>query len=196
MCRRGTSATCSISRKNKKVAPSFRAKSKGGLESVLYLWGMKYRSLSIDELQHLAEDFKQFLIVNEIYHENWVEMNESNPTKAQEVVNIFSDQVLQKVYEKIQYLEFHSTDSFLVFNVQGDQILLVSIQVKDEFKAQITLDTTENIHYALVQHLDKLHYFRTSKKLTRSREEEIHSMIESGCILSTEEFWNSLLQSI
>ena len=66
---------------------------------------MKYRTLKEDELLGLEEEFKQFLIVNGIHNDEWVKMNQEETDKAVELVNIFSDTVLQTVYEKIKFID-------------------------------------------------------------------------------------------
>ena len=38
-----------------------------------------------------------------------------------------------------------------------------------------------------------LSYFKTEKKYVKSRETEIHEMIEQGCFNSTQAFWDALL---
>ena len=88
---------------------------------------MKYRILTNEELSHLAEDFKQFLIVSGVHAEEWEEMNKTDILKAVQIVEIFSDTVLQKVYEKIKFVEFRSENSCIVFDCQEDKLELISI---------------------------------------------------------------------
>ena len=42
---------------------------------------MKYRNLTLEELKHLEEELKQFLILNHVYAEEWETLNKENPTK-------------------------------------------------------------------------------------------------------------------
>jgi hypothetical protein len=62
---------------------------------------MKYRCLTDDELRLLADDLKHFLIVNGVHAEEWEYINKVNPSKATQLVELFSDTVLDKVYSKI-----------------------------------------------------------------------------------------------
>ena len=57
----------------------------------------------MEELEVFSEDFKHFLIINGVHHEEWVEMNDSKKEQANQLVILFSDSVLQKVYEKIEF---------------------------------------------------------------------------------------------
>jgi hypothetical protein len=72
---------------------------------------MKYRILSDEELAHLEDDFKQFLIVSEVHDDEWREMNKKDSEKALSLVRLFSDTVLQKVYEKVKFIEHRSPNA-------------------------------------------------------------------------------------
>lgn len=153
---------------------------------------MKYRILTDEELSHLAEDFKQFLIVTGVHAEEWEEMNKTDVSKAIQLVEVFSDTVLQKVYEKITYLEFRSEDSCVVFNFGSTSVKLISMQRKTN--SILDLSTPESIHEALKNSFQDLTFFRSEKQYSMSREEEIHKMIEQGCYISSAEFWNLLCE--
>lgn len=155
---------------------------------------MKYRILTNDELSHLEEDFKHFLIVNGVHTEEWERLNKEDIQKAIDLVEIFSDTVLQKVYEKLQYLEFRSVDSCMVFHFLLEKVELISIQ--KNAASTIDLSTSEGIHEALVHSFSNLTFFQSEKKYSDYREQEIHRMFEQGCLISSSEFWNSLKEVI
>ncbi len=151
---------------------------------------MKYRVLRQEELQALEEEFKQFLIVHGIYTETWEELNCEQPEKAIQLIEIFSDTVLQKVYEKIRFVEFRSPETCIVFNCLPDTIQLISIQKKPTTPTD--LSTPESIHHALKTSPETLVFFRKEKAYTSTREAEIHKLLEENCLISTYEFWDSL----
>ena len=155
---------------------------------------MNYRILSKEELSHLEEDFKHFLIVNGVHAEEWESLNKNEVKKAIQLVEVFSDTVLQKVYEKIEYLEFRSLDTCMVFHVCEDKIELISIHRKAE--STIDLSSVESIHEALKNHGAQLTFFKTEKPYSKNRETESHEMIEHGCVLSSSQFWTALSLSI
>ena len=146
--------------------------------------------LSAEELVPFEEDLKQFLIVNGVHGDEWEQMNRETPEKAIELVALFSDTVLQKVYEKIMFLEFRSIDSCLVFHCLSDRMLLIAIQ---HTQPDVDLSTPESIHAALTGDLSKLTFFRSEKIHQHSREEEVHRLFEQGCVPSDEAFWNALV---
>lgn len=154
---------------------------------------MKYRMLTHDELIHLDEDLKHFLIVNGVHDTQWEALNRDSPEKAAELVGVFSDTVLQKVYEKLEYLEFRSPDACLVFRCGKESMTVIALNRRRD-AAIVDLSTPEGIHNALVNHPDSLTWFRSEKAYISIRELEIHYMIEQGCFVSTADFWESLQQ--
>ena len=154
---------------------------------------MKYRMLSDEELEIFEEDLKQFLIVNGVHGDEWEAMNKSQPEKAIELVGLFSDSVLQKVYEKIKFIEHRSEKSCMVFNLLEDKIDLISINAKYD---TVNLSTPEGVHEALVSQTDKLTFFQSTKSYAKVREDEIHEMLMQGCVNSSEAFWKQLKKAL
>jgi hypothetical protein len=155
---------------------------------------MKYRMLTKEEMEIFDEDFKHFLITNGVSNEEWLEMNKIQLDQATKLVELFSDTVLQKVYEKMQYLEFRSQESCLVFNCLPDSIELISLNANPN--STVNLSTPDLIHRSLIEHPESIQFFRSEKKYTTLRELEIHKMLEQGCLNSSAEFWKALLSSI
>jgi hypothetical protein len=156
---------------------------------------MKYRLLTDEELHLLEDDLKQFLVVNQVYKEEWEEMNKSNPELALQMIELFSDNVLQIVYEKVKFLEHRTIDSCFVFKCGAEKLELIALQKKNPTDL-IDLSTPEGIHEALTKHADLLSFFTNEKPYSQGREMEIHQMLEQGCVNSTEEFWSALEKTL
>lgn len=157
---------------------------------------MKYRMLTNEELTHLENELKQFLIINHVYKEEWERMNRETPELANDLVGLFSDQVLQRVYENIHFLEHRSKDACLVFKLGKDSIEMIGLQKKNSESSLINFETPESIHEALTIHPKEIGFFKHTKAYSKQREEEIHQMIEQGCVKSSEEFWKLLLEVV
>lgn len=155
---------------------------------------MKYRVLSDEELQHLEGDLKAFLIINGIEGDTWKKLNGEEPDKALALVELFSDQVLQTVYEKIEFLEMRTPESCLVFRLNKKELVLISLNRNPG--STIDLSTVEGIHDALVNRFKELQLFTSKRLYAREREQEIHQMIQEGCSLSSGEFWDALTKVI
>jgi hypothetical protein len=151
---------------------------------------VKYRYLEKDELSHFEEEFKQFLIVNHIYHEDWLKINKEHPQKALDLVGLFSNQILQRVYEKIKYLEFRSKNYCDVFFFDKNEVFLIKVESKIENK--FNFNNANEIHSALTSNFSEVNLYKSSKKYKATREIEIHLLLEKGAILSSKDFWDSL----
>jgi hypothetical protein len=66
---------------------------------------------------------------------------------------------------------------------------LISLQRKDQ---NCDLSSVESIHEALQNHVSNLNFFKSEKPYHSTRESAIHELIESGCVVSSSEFWNVL----
>ena len=149
---------------------------------------MRFRSLSIDELKELETEFKQFLIINQVYNEEWIEMNQKDLEKANALVDLFSDQVLEKVYSKIDFLEKRDRHAFSVFAVTKTDIETITIQSKNQ---SIELVTNSQIETALNQHLNELEIYCGTKKLAKDKCDEVFDLIKEGCSISSFDVWHS-----
>ena len=76
---------------------------------------VKYRFLTDEELKEFDEEFKHFLIANGLHAEEWKAMNEKDPDRAIEVVGLFSDLILDKVYDKTEYILHQNPTSLRAF---------------------------------------------------------------------------------
>lgn len=150
---------------------------------------MKYRILTKEEMEIFDEDFKHFMITNGVTNEEWIEMNQSDLEKATALVELFSDTVLQKVYEKLQFIEFRSEDACMVFHCKKENMELISLNKKG---GKADLSTPKTIHNSLTNYPDDLSIFKTEKNYTDSREKEMHQLFEKGCFVSSQEFWDAL----
>jgi hypothetical protein len=151
---------------------------------------MRFRLLSNEELSHLDTEFKQFLIVNHIHAEDWLKINEREPEKSLALVELFSDTVLLKVYEKIQFLEFREQSLFSVYKISEDKVQAIHIKSENE---SISLETDVKISVALKSYLSDLNVYKAEKKVQPFKEDEIHRLIQQGCLVSNEFVWSQMM---
>ena len=150
---------------------------------------MRFRILSDDELKHLENDFKQFLIVNQLHKEVWLELNQSSPEKALALVELFSDMVLLKVYEKINFLEYRNNRIFSIYKISENQIQAIHIKSENE---KVSILSDEELALALKNNLKELNIYKAEKQVSPYKEDEIHKLIQQGCILSNEFVWSKM----
>ena len=153
---------------------------------------MKYRYLTDDELSYFAEELKQFLIVNGIYNDEWTKINQENPDKARDLVGIFSDQILEKVYSNIHFLENRSEERCTVIHISEEKSELIILERKPE-NTFPSFSTPENIHLALQKNLQDIQFFKASKPNGIEKSILIHQYLQQDFVPSNKEFWSSLI---
>tara|TARA_B100001093_G_scaffold519801_1_gene610563 strand:- start:10055 stop:10537 length:483 start_codon:yes stop_codon:yes gene_type:complete len=145
---------------------------------------MKYRVLSNKELESLKDDFIRFLSANTVTGKDWAKIKSNKPNEASKLIEIFSDIVWEKSLEKIKYLE-HRDDKYLkVFFCGENKMEMVGFKVNAK-NAPSLLD--ENIIKLLGSGEFKFSelsaVFSSSEKNYKiSRNMDMFSMIESGCV--------------
>jgi len=146
----------------------------------------KYRLLSNKELKLMEKDFIEYLVVNSIIADDWIKLKKNDPEKAQKIIELFSDVVLEKVLRKLQYLKKVNKDSILCFHYQSNQVVLVGIQ--ENIPGAITkLGTSQSYN------IDDYELMYSEKEYKKQREIEMFNMIEKGAIISDGKLYNQLI---
>lgn len=146
---------------------------------------MKYRCLTDEELKELEEEFKHFLISNNVYTEEWEELNKKKDKKVQLLVEMFSDIVLDKALKNILFLEHITTTDIKVFSCTANEMILIGVTSK-EGKVDFTTQNMDELSQI------PLNIFKTEKPYHKEREAEVFELLQSGCSIIDEERFNKL----
>ena len=146
----------------------------------------KYRLLSNKELKLMEKDFIEYLVVNSITADDWIKLKKNDPEKAQMILELFSDVVLEKVLRKSQYLKKVNKDSILCFHYQSNQVVLVGIQ--ENIPGAITKLWTSQSY-----NIDDYELMHSEKEYKKQREIEMYRMIEKGAIISDGKLYKQLI---
>ncbi len=146
---------------------------------------VKYRRLSIDELKELESEFVRFLASNSVTADDWVGIKEKTPEKAEQLMDMFSDIVFEKILEKVDYLEHKRKGDLRVYKFLDDHIKMVGMYVEGE----TTLDFTKNespevMMQQLRQSGGNVKMFTGEKKYKKTKEMEIFLIMEEGALIS------------
>lgn len=150
---------------------------------------MRFRQLSLEELELLKDDFIKFLASNTVTAEDWVKTKKDKPEKAQELIEVFSDIVMEKVYSKVVLLEKREKNNLLFFRFEGDLMQILGVSTPNETVDFVDSKTVNQIQLEKI----KLEGFRTSKVLEKNKKaEEVHFLIESGAFMGNEKLYETL----
>ena len=135
---------------------------------------MHYPCLSLAQLEALETDFVAFLIVNGVEGETWKTLNETNPSKAQELVNLFSQVVWEKVLKETNYVK-RLSESERIFGYLGEEqgVLLIGQQNPSGWA-----------------------FHKAKKQWEGKRESEVFTLLQQGFERATEQEFTEVSQLI
>jgi len=146
---------------------------------------MKYRRLSSEELSELEKEFIDFLIVNGVTADVWVDLKADDKEKADSIIDSFSDVVFEGILRKTQYLDFVTPTSVKSFQCLANEIVLVGL----DSEVSSGIDFTKNDWQS---DFSDLKIYNSSKQYKNSREEELFNMIQNGASISNGELFKQL----
>jgi Family of unknown function (DUF6495) len=157
--------------------------------------GMKYRRLTINELEELQQEFVLFLAGNSITGDDWVRMKENDPKKSDEFIDIFSDLIFEKILKKVEHLEFKTAKDMKLFHCLEDKIVMMGLFVEghsnlDFSKPADPVEMLEQLKNSSAQ----LKLYQAEKQFSKQREMELFEMMENGCLISKGELFHTLQQ--
>ena len=154
---------------------------------------MKYRRLSKEELAEVEKEFINFLVTHTITGEDWLKIKRETPEKAEQLIELFSDIVFEKVLKKVEYLEFKSLTDIKTFQCLPDKIKLMGLHVAGESKLDFSQDMAPQQMMNLLQESNaELKLYSAEKSYSKERELELFEMMESGCLISKGDLYKTL----
>lgn len=150
---------------------------------------VKYRRLSSDELKELEKEFVEYLVVNGIIANDWERMKQEDSSKAERIVDLFSDVVFEGVFRKANYLVHQAPEQLFAFHALEEKIILVGI-----------IDETGQLDFTLPETFDQLKQeipmglkvFQQEKKYVKQRELELFEMVQGGAYISDGQLFKQL----
>lgn len=105
----------------------------------------KYRNLTQEELVSFEPEFVKYLVVNGIVAEDWEKMKAENPEKAEQIVDIFSDVILEGVLRKIQFIEIRQKNYVQTIQCLPDKMIMFAMSCKDKsYDMRTFIDTASS----------------------------------------------------
>ena len=151
----------------------------------------KYRRLTLQELESLEKDFTRFLASQSIAPSDWLRMKEEEPDQMMNMIDLFSDIVMEKVMEKVQFLQHRSKSTIRVFHLAKDKAICTALETDD-----LNTDLTDAEHVAKLASgapiPGKIRIFQLEKQYEKSRNEEVWDMLQRGCYQAEQSMFNAL----
>jgi hypothetical protein len=151
---------------------------------------MKYKRLATEELLALQPDFVNYLASMQITAPDWEKMKRDEIEKANELIDIFSDVVYDKVLSKINYLEFRDEKTLNIFYFGKEKIRLIGLRVKEGGMLDLTAPNVfdqwnENSHTSV-------NIVRSERDYEKEKHLEIFELLQSGCLITDDKLFRIL----
>ncbi|MGB0931770.1 MAG: DUF6495 family protein, partial [Chitinophagales bacterium] len=91
---------------------------------------MKFRRLTYEELEERTSQFIQFLAKNTIDTPQWGELLQTNPEHACQLVDDFSDLVMEHKLNQIDYLEQRTKTDLKVYKLLKTKAVFIHLQIE------------------------------------------------------------------
>ena len=148
---------------------------------------MKYKRLRVEELHSLEKEFISFLASAQITAQDWELMKKQELHKAEELIEVFSDVVYDKVMRNIKYVEYRDDKTLNIYHCGNDTIQLIGLRVSANSPINLM---SENILDQWQQNHDAgVSIVRSQKKYLTTREEEVFALLQNGCTVTTEKYF-------
>jgi len=141
----------------------------------------KYRSLTLEELELLKDDFIKFLIVQGYDNAQWEKTKNELSDEAKRLIDLFSDIVIEKSLSNIQCLEHFDGKSMKIFKCEDKEISLVAINADKHFTSwhEMTKEIQSDPNIFSI--------YKTSKPYSIDRNAEVYKMLNSGASIGNAE---------
>jgi hypothetical protein len=147
---------------------------------------MKYRRLTSEELEQLQDNFIRFLAAQSITGMDWTTMKTANPERAEELIEQFSDVVIEKTLHNVEYLEYKEKQDMKMFHCQEDKIVMFGLFAEGATDLDFTSNDAPDVMMEKMKSSNANLKVYTAEKVYKDgkRLEEIFRMIENGSKIS------------
>lgn len=149
---------------------------------------MSFRKLTEDELEELKDEFVQYLVANGVDADLWEQYKKDEPEKADLFVQQFSNVVLQKSLEKVEYLEHRTPSDLKLFHCGKDAIDLIALKSS-------VVDLTNMAEFN-AEEFKNIEIFKATKPYTKKREVELFELTKKGCQITSHMLYDLLKQMV
>lgn len=146
---------------------------------------MKYRRLRTDELEEMEKEFVTFLASNSVTSDDWEKLKGEQPAKADQLIELFSDIVFDKVLEKVEYLEYKAPKDMKTFYFGSEKATMLGVRVEGDSRIDFTRDDSpEQMSGQMMMSGAKLKMYRAEKEYQKDRKLEMFDLMENGALIS------------
>jgi hypothetical protein len=151
---------------------------------------MKYKRLTTEELKELEPEFVHFLAAAQITGPDWDKMKKNKPSQAEELIEVFSEMVYEKVLGKIKFLEYREKKTLNIFDCGETQITLVGLRVHEH--SDLDLTSPDIFTQWNESHSNAVTVIKTERNYQKERGLEVFELLQNGCYITDDHLFTIL----
>ncbi|MEL6987679.1 MAG: DUF6495 family protein [Bacteroidota bacterium] len=146
---------------------------------------MKYRRLSIEELKNMEKEFIEFLSSNQVTGDDWQKMKQDNPDQCEELMDLFSDIVFEKILTKINLLEHRSKSEISYLHFGEEEVDMVGVKLEGSEDIDFTKNEPSDQMIAKAQASNAtLSVFSAKRSYSKDdRNQEVFKHLQMGSMI-------------
>lgn len=155
---------------------------------------IKYRKLTKEEFLQLEKTFVEFLVINGITADDWEKLKVEEKDKAHQILDAFSNSILEGALRKTEYLEKHTPKKISCIHFQENQMVMVTMEAPEDSDADFT--NPDFIQTATTAPPSFLEAYTASSVYQDSRELVLFNYTENGWLVSDGKLYKALALSL
>lgn len=158
---------------------------------------IQYRKLEAEELEHLEKDFIQFLAANSVTADDWLKMKAEDAQRADELIDLFSNLVWDKILGNVRFAEQRSPNEMKVYKFDEEQLEVVVLHLKDSTVDLTKGEDIQAIAAGKINLEDQNPEVLSGKKAYEvDKKREVFDLMQAGARPCKEVFWRSVRKMI
>ena len=142
---------------------------------------VRYRKLTMEELESMEKEFIDFLVINGIAADDWIKLKETEPQKADSIVDEFSNVVFESVLRKAGYLDYVSEKVITCFQALEKKMVMVVLELPNDSIIDLTSQSLNETDPSIIK---GARVYTTEKSYQSKREGELFKLIQKGASIS------------
>ena len=154
---------------------------------------MKFRKLTNEELKQVEKEFIAFLASNSVTALDWEQLKKTNPRKAELLIELFSDIVIEKALSKCSCLEKVSPLEFRAYKFYDNFVKLIVVKAHPNENINFTEgELGMHLQQLIQKSPDDLEFFQAKKDYKKLREQEMFEIIQTGAYMTNDRIFSQL----
>lgn len=142
----------------------------------------RFRSLNLEELTYLENEFVQYLVLQGIMPNDWEDIKGSNASKRDQIISDFSQMIWTGALGNVRYVDVLGEGIMIGFHFQLEQVVCVVLEQTEGQPIDFRNDSLESNFAGLPEKSWKV--FSLSKSYKQTKEIELYEVLQKGGVLS------------